>query len=189
MMPGPFGGPVRLLLLLFLAGCAAQRPAAVAFPGSIGDFAQDAEAGPPVDTATGQSAVYVMDAGDPVTATVRIGEPPGQDSLLPALDLGGDGLSAAMAKVEAGIKRFYPGAKLIFDEPLYLMRDGALQAGEHQTWQYRDQFLGQDRLVAMDVVINCCTNQGRLVSVWFRHRADHPIDGDMLAFLNELPWN
>jgi hypothetical protein len=25
--------------------------------------------------------------------------------------------------------------------------------------------------------------------VWFRHRADNPIEPDMLAFLNALPWD
>jgi hypothetical protein len=137
----------------------------------------------------GQGAAYISGTDDPVTATVRIGGGAQTDALVPALDLGGDDLDTAMARVGIGIRRFYPDAVLVLDEPLYLSREEGLEAGRHQTWRYRDAFLGRMQEVDMDVVINCCTDQGDLVNVWFRHRTSNPIDAEMLALLNELPWN
>lgn len=177
MKPALFG------VLLLLAGCAGKPVAEVAFPDAIGDFTRDPSA------ASGQSAAYTMDADDPVTATVRIGSPHRGSTLIPALDLNPEGVDAAIAIDDRGIKRFYPNAKLLLDEPLYLIRNGALAEGRHQTWQYQDAFLGGIRLMNTDVVINCCSDQQQLISVWFRHRADRPIGPEMLGFLNNLPWN
>jgi len=186
-------GFVYLICLpLWLAGCGQSAPQPVAFPDQIGDFTRDPLDAPDPSAKqanAGQSAAYTLDPEDPVTATVRIGSPRGGGELAPALDLGGDNVDQAMEKVGLVIRRFYPDARLAADEPLYLARDTGLQEGRHQTWQYQDEFLGSRRRLAMDVVISCCNNQGELVSVWLRHRADRSIERDMLGFLNELPWD
>lgn len=173
-----------LLLPVCVTACGGSAPVPqVAFPGQIGDFTLQNV------SSHGQGAAYVMDETDPVTATVRIGQQPGRDYLVPGLDLGGDDLDATVNKTGIGIKRFYPDAKLVLDEPLYLVHDDELKPGRHQTWRYRDAFLGTMQEVDMDVVINCCSDRNELVNVWFRHRSDRPIEADMLGFLNALPWN
>ncbi len=173
----------RLLPLILLVSCGSTPQTAVIFPGQIGDFARQNVG------KSGQGAAYVMGDVNPVTAAVRFGGGMASRSLAPMLDLGGDSLDTAMANVGVGIKRFYPKAALTLDEPLYLVRDGAFKPGRHQIWVYQDDFLGSTQQVAMDVVISCCNAQGQLVNVWFRHRADNPIEPDMLAFLNALPWD
>ena len=173
---------ISLALTALLVACHGAPPAApVAFPDHIGDFTRQ--------DFTSQGAAYTDDSDPSLTVTVRIGRQIGGNSLVPALDLGsGDSVDGAITRAGAGIKRFYPTATLVLDEPLYLMRDGALKEGRHQSWRYRDQILGAPAEVAMDFVINCCNDKGELVSVWFRHRAAQPIEPELLGFLDAVPW-